>query len=311
MPLRRLAPLAAAIVLLLVLFSLWVDNFLAASNMLDLLEQVSINTILALGLTLTIIIGGIDLSVGAVVALSGTVAVYVLSFSPPPPASQSYPLLVAALLAGAGAGFAAGGFNGLCAATTRMPAFIITLGSMSVARGLALTFNEAKPLPVPEQFTAFLGLGSMPVPVLVMLAVFLVSAVLLHHTRFGQHVYAIGGSREAARFTGIPLRRVEAGAYIISGTLAGLAGMIHASQLYAAEPASGVGFELDAIAAAVVGGASLSGGAGTMVGTLLGAIVIGILNKGLNQAGVHFSYQYMVKGAVILAAVYVDVRGRK
>jgi ribose transport system permease protein len=150
--------------------------------------------------------------------------------------------------------------------------------------------------------------GTVPIPVVVMGVLFLLAAVLLHRTRFGQHLYAIGGNREAARYTGIPLARREVGVYVICSLLTGVAGMIHASQLYSAEPASGVGFELNAIAAAVVGGTSFTGGIGTMGGTLIGAIIIGILDKGLNQAGVHYSFQYMVKGLVILAAVYLDVR---
>jgi ribose transport system permease protein len=149
------------------------------------------------------------------------------------------------------------------------------------------------------------------VPVIIMLAIFLLAAFLLHRTRFGQHLFAIGGNREAARFTGIPLVRVEVLVYMICALLAGVAGLINTSQLYSAEPASGVGFELNAIAAAVVGGTSFTGGKGTMVGTLIGAVIIGILDKGLNQAGVHFSLQYVVKGLVILGAVYVDVRRRK
>jgi ribose transport system permease protein len=148
-------------------------------------------------------------------------------------------------------------------------------------------------------------------PVLLMVAAFALSALLLHRTRFGQHLYAIGGNREAARFTGIPLARHEVIVYVICSVQAGVAGIIHASQLYSAEPASGQGFELNAIAAVVVGGTSFTGGIGTMRGTLLGAIIIGILDKGLNQAGIHFSLQYIVKGLVILAAVYLDVRRRR
>jgi len=151
----------------------------------------------------------------------------------------------------------------------------------------------------------------VPVPVLVMLVLFVLAAVLLHRTRFGQHLYAMGGNREAALFTGVPVARIEVVVYVLGSLLAAVAGMINASQLYSAEPTSGSGFELSAIAAAVVGGTSFTGGRGTMVGTLIGAVIIGILDKGLNQAGVHFSLQYIVKGLVILAAVYVDVRRAK
>ena len=304
--LRPMLPLLVAILVLVGLFRIWVPQFLALENLLDLAQQISVNAILAFGMTLVILIGGIDLSVGAVVALIGTVAVATLAHSG----------LAVGMIAGLGVAAILGALNGVCAARTRMPPFIITLATMLVARGVALRFNEGRPLAVPDSEKLFLALGNarlfgfLPVPVLLMIAAFAVTAVLLHRTRFGQHLYAIGGNREAARFTGIPLARNEVSVYVICSLLAGLAGIIHASQLYSAEPASGQGFELNAIAAVVVGGTSFTGGIGTMRGTLIGAVIIGILDKGLNQAGVHFSLQYIIKGLVILAAVYLDVRRR-
>jgi ribose transport system permease protein len=292
-----------------------VPAFLHPENMLDLVQQISVNAIMAFGITLAILIGGIDLSVGALLALVGTTTVYLLGA--PGFETQSPLWLAVAVLAGLGVAGTFGAFNGLCAARTKMPPFIITLATMLIARGCALRYNEGRPMHVPDHQTLFLALGNgrvfgvIPVPVIVMLLLFAVTAVLLHRTRFGQYVYAMGGNREAARFTGVPMVRVEILVYTICSLLAGVAGMIHASQLYSAEPASGVGFELNAIAAAVVGGTSFTGGRGTMVGTLIGAIIIGILDKGLNQAGVHFSLQYIVKGSVILAAVYLDVRRRR
>ncbi len=305
---RQLWPLLATIALLTLLFHIWVPQgkFLTADNLVDLAQQICVNAVLAFGMTLVILIGGIDLSVGAVVALVGTVTVAMMTRSG----------LAVGLLAGLGTAALFGLGNGVCAARTRMPPFIITLATMLVARGAALRFNEGRPLPVPGQETLFLELGNgrlgglLPVPVLLMLAAFAFTSLLLHRTRFGQHLYAIGGNREAARFTGIPLARNETAVYILCSLLAGLAGIIHASQLYSAEPASGQGFELNAIAAVVVGGTSFTGGIGTLPGTLLGAVIIGILDKGLNQAGVHFSLQYVVKGMVILGAVYLDVRRR-
>jgi ribose transport system permease protein len=297
-------PLLIAIFVLLGAFRAWVPQFLMVENLLDLAQQISVNAILAFGMTLVILIGGIDLSVGAVVALTGTITVWLL-----PRVG-----LAGAVPAGLAAAALCGAINGTFAARTPMPPFIITLATMLIARGLALRFNEGRPIPVPASEAGFLALGNerllgvIPLPVLVMAATFVASAVLLHYTRFGQHLYAIGGSREAARFVGIPLARHETAVYILCSSFAGLAGMIHASQLYSAEPASGQGFELNAIAAVVVGGTSFTGGIGSMPGTLLGAIIIGILDKGLNQAGVHFSLQYIVKGSVILAAVYIDVR---
>jgi len=307
--LRDLLPLLVAAAGLVVLFALVVPDgrFLTVDNLLDLTQQISINAILAFGMTLTILIGGIDLSVGAVVALAGTVAVATLPFGGWP----------AAACAGLGTAGVIGLANGTCAARTRMPPFIITLATMMVARGVALRFNEGRPMPVPDSQTVFLALGNarlfgvVPVPALVMIGAFVLAALLLHRTAFGQHLYAIGGSREAARCVGIPLARRETTVYLLCSLLAGLAGLIHASQLYSAEPASGQGFELNAIAAVVVGGTSFTGGVGTLPGTLVGAVIIGILDKGLNQAGVHFSLQYVIKGLVILGAVYLDVRRRK
>ncbi len=299
-------PLLVAIVALLGLFRIWVPQFLSPENMLDLAQQISVNAILAFGMTLVILIGGIDLSVGAVVAFIGTVTVWILPQGG----------LALALLAGFGAGGLFGAFNGVCAAKTRMPPFIITLATMLIARGMALRFNEGRPMPVADTEQLFLALGNarlfgvVPVPVLLMAAAFAITGILLHRTSFGQHLYAIGGNREAARFTGIPIVRIEIAVYILCSLLTGMAGLIHTSQLYSAEPASGLGFELDAIAAAVVGGTSFTGGKGTMYGTLIGAIIIGILNKGLNQAEVHFSLQSILKGVVILTAVYFDVRRR-
>jgi ribose transport system permease protein len=312
---KQMLPLITAMVGLLVLFGLWVPNFINPENILDLIQQISVNAILAFGLTLVILIGGIDLSVGALLALVGTTTVYILTSGHPQLQSPAW--LLMAILAGLAVAACFGAFNGLCAAKTKMPPFIITLAIMLVARGCALRFNQGRPMHIPDHHTIFLAIGNgrlfgvIPVPVIIMFTLFTLTAILLHRTRFGQHLYAIGGNRQAAQFTGIAIVRIEILVYMICSVLTGIAGMIHTSQLYSAEPASGVMFELNAIAAAVVGGTSFTGGRGTMYGTLIGAIIIGILDKGLNQAGVHFSLQYIIKGLVILTAVYVDVRRRK
>lgn len=305
--LKSYLPLVIAIAVLLGVFRLWVPQFLSTDNLLDLAQQISVNAILAFGMTLVILIGGIDLSVGAVVALVGTVTVWLL------PQAGLIPSLAAGLAVAAIFGAA----NGTLAARTTMPPFIITLATMQIARGTALRFNRGQPISVPADATAFEALGNhrlfgvLPVPVVLMAATFAVSWVLLHRTRFGQHLYAIGGNREAARLVGIRLEAHETAVYILCGLFAGLSGLIHASQLYSAEPGSAVGYELNAIAAVVVGGTSFTGGIGSVAGTLLGAVIIGILDKGLNQAGVHFSLQSIVKGSVVLAAVYLDVRRRR
>ncbi|MCB9769749.1 MAG: ABC transporter permease [Candidatus Omnitrophica bacterium] len=310
-----MGPLLASVVGLLILFRIWVPNFLAVENLIDLTQQISVNAILALGMTLTILIGGIDLSVGAVVALVGTSAVFTLTVLEGSVSGGGQFTL--GILAGLGAAMGIGLFNGLSAAKTRMPPFIITLATMQIARGLALRFNQGRPMIVPDSQTAFLAIGNgrfwgiVPYPVLIMLILFAIGAVILHGTLFGRHLYAIGGNRLAAQLSGVPVVRRETVVYILCALMAGVAGLIHASQLYSAEPASGEGFELDAIAAVVVGGTSFTGGIGTVHGTLIGAIIIGILDKGLNQAGVHFSLQYVVKGLVILGAVYLDVVRRR
>lgn len=308
---KRFAPLAGAGVGLLVIFRLLVPGFLEAPNLIDLAQQISVNAILAFGMTLVILIGGIDLSVGAVVALVGTTTAYGLVS-----AGLGLPTPVAILL-GLSVAAAFGLLHGLGAAWTAMPPFIITLGTMMVARGCALRFNQGRPLNIPDQYAAFLAIGNgrlgelVPVPVLIMCGLFVATTLLLHYTVFGRHIYAIGGNRTAALYSGVPVARCQVLVYVLASLLAGVAGLIHTSQLYSAEPASGVNFELNAIAAAVVGGTSFNGGIGAMPGTLVGAIIIGILDKGLNQAGVHFSLQYIVKGAVILVAVYLDVRRRR
>ena len=309
--LKRFFPLAWAAVGLLLLFRLFVRGFLDTENLVDLGQQISVNAILAFGMTLVILIGGIDLSVGALVALVGTTTAYGLVS-----AGLGWPT-AAAMALGLGVAALFGLAHGACAARTAMPPFIITLGTMMVARGCALRFNEGRPLNIPDRHAAFLALGNgrlfdfLPVPVLVMLVLFAITAALLHTTVFGRYIYAIGGNRTAALYSGVPVARCQIAVYLLASLLAGIAGMIHTSQLYSAEPSSGVNFELNAIAAAVVGGTSFNGGIGTLPGTLIGAIIIGILDKGLNQAGVHFSLQYMVKGMVILAAVFFDVRRRK
>jgi len=312
---RQMAPLLGAALVLQLFFRCCFPDFWTFENQIAIADQISVNAILAFGMTLVILIGGIDLSVGALLALVGTTTVYSLTLRTGQ--AQDPRWLALAVLGGLAAAALFGTFNGICAAKTKMPPFIITLSTMLIARGCALRYNQGRPITVPDEQVAFLALGHgrlldiVPIPVIVMGILFVLVAILLHRTRFGQHLYAIGGNREAARFTGIPIVRIEILVYIICSLLVGMAAMVHSSQLGIGAPASGKMYELNAIAAAVVGGTSFTGGRGTMIGTLIGAVIIGILSTGLNQAHVHFSYQYIIKGLVILAAVYVDVRRRK
>jgi len=298
----------AALAALLLVFRWQVgERFWLAENLLDLPQQVAVNGILAFGMTLVILAGGIDLSVGATAALAGATAIWLL-------AQKLNPAI--AIAGGMAAGAAVGCVNGMLVARSGLPAFIVTLATQQVARGLAFRWTGGLPLRAPRDAEWFEWLGSgwqfgAPVTSWCLLGCFVLAFVLLHRLRFGQHLYAVGGNREAARYTGIGVVRVEAAAYIWCGLFAGIAGVIMAAQVLSIEAKAGEGYELNAIAAAAVGGVSLSGGVGTMGGTLLGAAVIGVLNKGPNQADVHFSWQYVLKGLVILAAVYFDYLRRR
>lgn len=304
--LRRFLPLVAALVLLQIAFRIAVPMFWSHSNLIDLAQQISVNAIMAFGMTFTILIRGIDLSVGALLALVGTTSVWTIT-------AGGMPSFPAAVVAGLGVAAAMGLVNGILVARSRVPAFIVTLATMQLARGLAFRFNHAQPMSVPESQTTFVYLGNgklfdfLPMPIVIMFAVFIAASYWLHFTVYGRHLYAMGGNPEAARYAGIPMARLQVSVFLLCSLCAGISGLIYASQLYSSEPNGGNGYELDAIAAAVVGGASLAGGSGTMFGTLLGALIIGTLSKGLNQAGVHFSLQLVVKGLVILAAVFSDM----
>jgi len=301
-------PMTAALVVLLVAFRLEIgETFWDPDNLVDLSQQIAVNGILALGMTLVILAGGIDLSVGATAALSGATSIWLLAKTLNP---------AIAVAGGVAAGAACGLVNGLLTAHIRLPAFIVTLATQQVARGLAYRWTGGNPLRAPDNQDWFAWLGSgrwLGVPAMswCLAACFVLGFVLLHRLRFGEHLYAVGGNREAARYTGIGVVKVEAAAYFWCGLFAGIAGVLVAAQLSSIEAKVGEGYELNAIAAAAVGGVSLSGGVGTMGGTLLGAAVIGVLNKGLNQAEVHFSWQYVMKGLVILAAVYFDSLRRR
>lgn len=303
---KHLVSLGAALFVLIFLFSQLNANFLTQANGLNVLEQITINSLLAFGMTFVILLGGIDLSVGSVVALSGVTSVFVTTFT----GSSAL-----GLASGVAAGACVGLCNGLFIGVAGLPPFIVTLGTMSIARGLAFVFtweNWGAPLDIDESHTALRALADYQIVFL--LTVFIFSLVLLYQTRFGHYVFAIGGNREAARFTGLRITQTETLVYVLSGSFAGVAGVINASLLWSADPSSGQMYELNAIAAVVVGGTSFTGGIGNLFGTLLGAMLIGVLGNGLNLLGVHFSMQHMVKGAVIIFAVLVDVlrrRGRR
>jgi ribose transport system permease protein len=303
--LQKYGPLLALIVVCVAL-SAMSPNFLTLSNSFDVMRQVSINAVIAFGMTLSILLGGIDLSVGSILAVSSVLSAMTMK-------SGHDAALAAgiALLAGA----AMGSLNGVVIAKGKVAPFIATLGTMTLLRGLALVLSNGSPISdFSSNFFAMLGDGYVarliPVPVVVMLAMFAVFWFVLTRTVFGRHVYATGGNAEAATLSGVNTDRVQILVYTVSGAMAALAGVILTSRLDSAQPTAGAGYELDAITAVVLGGTSLAGGRGWIFGTLVGALLIGVLNNGLNLMGVSAFYQQVVKGAVILLAVLLD-RGRK
>lgn len=278
--------------------------FLTPGNLLTVLLQTSYNAILAVGISFTILIGGIDLSIGSVLAFSSAIGALLLT--------QGWPLFAVLLLILA-LGTLLGFLNGLLVSYGRLQAFIATLGTMSLWRGLTLVITQARPISIRKAPAAdafcFIGSGSVlgvPVPVWIMVLVFLLAYVILRHRRIGRYLYAIGCNEEAALYSGIQTQKVKLFAFSISGLLASLAGIIVTARLSSATPTAGTAYEMDAIAAAVLGGVSMAGGKGNIRGIAVGALIIGILSNALNLLNIGSYYQGVVKGIVILIAVLLD-----
>ena len=291
----------AAMILFLCVWPATAKTFPTKTNLFNLLRQSSTNLMLACGMTMVIILGGIDLSVGSIIAMSGCFAAGAVVWAGMPE--------VIGLLIGVLSGLVFGLFNGSVIAWTNIPPFIVTLASMNLAKGIAYVFSGGKPIRCMTEAWKFLGAGyvlGIPTPVWTMFIVFFLCVIFLNRTRIGRHIYAVGGNSTAAKFSGISTAKVKFTVFAISGTLAGLAGVTIASRLYSGTCTSGNAAEMDAIAAVVIGGTSMSGGSGKLGGTLIGALIIGILNNGLNLMGVNSDWQYIIKGIVILGAVYVD-----
>ena len=296
-----------AMCIFLVIFPTTRTTFLTPNNMFNILRQNASNLFLATGMTMVIILGGIELSVGSVIALSGCVAAgCVVNLGLPEAVG-----FLAAILVGAIVGM----FNGLVICKTDIPPFIVTLASMNIAKGIALVYTQGAPIRCMTDAFKFPGAGyvpPVPTPVILMLIVFVIAALMINRTQLGRHIYAVGGNAQAAKFSGINVSKVKFIVYTYTGIMAGIAGVVVASRLYSGQPTAGDGAEMDAIAAVVVGGTSMSGGSGRIGGTLIGVLIIGVLNNGLNLMGVDSNWQYIVKGLVILLAVYVDfIRNKK
>ena len=292
-----------ALIILMAVITIINSNFLTANNLLNLLLQVTSNALIAFGMTFVILTGGIDLSVGSILALSSALTAGLLGSGMPVTLAILISLILGCIL---------GMMNGLLISYGKLAPFIVTLATMTIFRGATLVYTNGNPITkgLSDTFLfQFLGQGyivGIPFPVIIMFIVFIVLYVLLHKTAFGKSVYAIGGNEKAAYISGVKLNKVKIIIYSISGIMASISGLIITSRLSSAQPTAGASYEMDAIAAVVLGGTSLSGGKGRILVTLIGALIIGVLNNGLNIIGVSAFWQQVVKGVVILIAVLID-----
>lgn len=291
-----------AFLLLFLIMSFSAQNFFSYDNFLNILRTVSTNSFLAIGVMMAIMLAGIDLTGGSLIALSGCITVITMT-------AINVPIWLAVIL-GCLTGLVVGLVNGLVISYTGMHPFIVTLAMQSICRGIAYLVANGSPVSTSDDSFSEIGngyLGPIPLPIVYMVIFLVLQFLLLNKTRIGRHVYAVGGNRTAAKYSGINIHKVEIMVYSISGLLAGFAGVVLASRMSSGQPAVGVGFETDAIAAAVLGGTSFFGGTGTVGGMFIGVLVIGVINNGLNLMHVNSFWQYVAKGAIILIAVYVDM----
>lgn len=295
-----------ALIAELILFSQLSQYFFTADNLLNVSLQASITAIIAVGMTFVILTGGIDLSVGSVVALTGIVATSIIKMDI---FGSSFLSFTISIFAGLGFGLLSGIIAGLFVTKYKVTAFIVTLALMTIWRGTAFVFTDGRPVwGLPEMFSVLGGgrIFGIPISSIIMIILFVIAHIILTSTRFGRYVYAVGGNTEAARLVGIKTNRILIAVYSICGVLAALSGILLASRMNSGQPNAGIMYELDAIAAVVVGGTSLNGGRGTIIGTFFGAMLIAVLRNGLNLLNVNSYIQQVVVGVVILLAVLMD-----
>lgn len=289
-----------------IIFSLSSDRFLTVSNLTNIALQTSVVAVATIGMALTMLMAGIDLSVGSVAALSGALAAGLMSRNGLP--------VSAAILLGIAAGSFLGMVNGVLSVYGKLPPFVATLAMLGVARGLTLVYTEGRPISgLPESFTN-LGSGSLgpiPMPVIIWLVILLLVFLILRFTKFGLYIYAIGGNEETARLAGVPTNRIKVIVYALSGGLASITGVLLTARLWSAQPQMAAGMELDAIAASVLGGVSLFGGVGDVVGACIGALIVGMLGNGLNLLRIPSYYQQVIKGVVFVLAVVFDMYAKR
>ncbi len=300
-----------ALVLMVIAMTLMSDNFLTPDNGWNILRQISVNLCLSIGMTLIILSGGIDLSVGAILALAGAVAAGVLKNGVAIPVFDVLLqfTVFGAIVCGIGVGLVLGWFNGFVVTRFNIPPFVATLGMFSIARGMTMLWTGGFPITGLGEGFGYLGTGiflGVPMPVWISVALVAAFVVLTRKTRFGRYLYAVGGNERASLLTGLRVNRIKVWVYTLGGGLAGVAGLLVTARLDSAQPNAGLGYELDSIAAVVIGGTSLSGGRGSVLGTVLGCLIIGVLNNGLFLLNVSPFWQQIIKGFVILAAVAID-----
>ena len=292
-----------ALVLLIALMSVLKSNFLSGTNIRNVLRIASINGLLAVGMTFVILTGGIDLSVGAIMGCAGMFSAYFAQNS------MGYPWYVGVLV-GLGMGLVIGLFNGVSISYLKVPAFVGTLGAMSIAKGMTFLLTSAKPIPSLDATFKMIGGGEiggwLPIPIVIMGAVLLICFILLYKTRYGRYVFAVGGNLNAAHASGIDTRKITCSVYVISGILAALAGIITTARVTSGVTSTGDGYETNAIAMVVIGGTSLAGGRGRLWGTIVGILLLQCLTTGLDMLAVNAYYQLIIKGFVVIGAVMLD-----
>jgi ribose transport system permease protein len=303
--LKQYGGIFLSLIVLCVIFSIMNPRFMSLANFLNVLQQVAVIAIAAFGMTWVILLGEIDLSIGSIIALAGMAAAQCFAFG-----LGFLPTIVLTLIVGAILGLA----NGVLTAKFLLPSFIVTVATMGIYRGLVSLPTNGAPAMITDPTWTAIGTQSfvgIPIVIWFVAVLFLFNHILLSKTTFGRRAYLTGGNREAALYSGIKVDRLKIIIFMISGVMAAIAGVLLSSRLFSAQTNAGMSYELDAIAAAVLGGTSLSGGVGTMIGTLIGALIIGVLNNGMNMLSVPYFYQLIVKGLVILIAVWLDVRAKR
>lgn len=290
------------LILICILLSVMTESFLTVKNFSNIMRQISVNVILACGMTMVIILGGIDLSVGSIIAISGCLCCGLIT-NTGLPAAIAIPVSILA-------GTLVGVFNGLVISRTTIPPFIVTLAMMNVGRGFARIYTKSTTILVDDELFTFIGsgkvFGGIPIHFIYMIIVIVVSGLLLNRTKLGRNIYAVGDNKQAAAYSGINTKKVTMTVFVLMGFFAACAGIISSARTFSGQFNVGEGAEMDAISAVVLGGTSMSGGVGRLSGTIIGCIVIGVLNNGMNILGIDSSWQYVVKGVVVLIAVFID-----